>query len=172
MNKKFSLEETIKDLDFISSNFNYLLQNNYNNLVAELVKAIGKTSSYDTGLVRDLISNALYDLNRPDLVKELEYRVYEYWKTREQREKENSNYTFNKTLNKDKVKYSLEIEDYGFYNQQLGKVSDIHPRQDSEVIPRNVDYCCDKFETKSNKDAEKEFKNLYAIIIDLLEGEI
>lgn len=169
---KFTLNDTIKDFDFIERNFNFLLEEKYDNLVAQLLVEIGKTTSYDTGVIRDLIGNALNDLNRPDLEKELEHKVYEYWRTKEERLQDNSSYKLDMNFNKEKASYNLVINDDGFYNQQLGKVSTIHPRQDYNIIPQNVDYCIDKFETGSNEKIKEIEEDLINTIIKALEGDV
>lgn len=167
-----SIIETINDLDYIAKNFNNLFGKKFDDIVAQLVVLIGKSTSYDTGVARDLIANILMDLGRPDLVKDLEYRVYEFWKSREKRELEGSSCDTNISKNNNKSQYSITIEDDGFYQQQLGKVSDIHPRDDADVIPFNVDFYTDKLETGADASIEKIFEELREMIISYLEGRL
>lgn len=169
MAKRNSLDDLIYDLNVVEKGFNYILLEKYNDIIAQLVIIIGQTTAYDTGLVRDLLSNILYDLGRPELVSKLEYQMYEFWKTRTKREQENSDYSFNRDVKPTQVSYSMKIDDYGFANQQSGKISSIHPRQDNNVIPHNVDYTLDLLETGSNKDIEKIFSELVDMIINAIE---
>ena len=167
-----SIVDTINDLDYIAKNFNNIFGKKFDDIVAQLVVLIGKSTAYDTGLARDLIANILMDLGRPDLVKDLEYRVYEFWKTREQRELEGSNWDTDIKRNNSRSKYNITIEDDGFYQQQLGKVSDIHPREDANVIPFNVDFYTDKMETGAESSIEAVFEELREMIISYLEGRL
>lgn len=165
--KSKTLYGLIVDLDIIARDFDKMFGKNYKNLVAQLVAEIGKTTAYDTGVVRDIIANILYDLGKPELVSELEYRIFEFWKTRERREaQDDSDYSVSVNNN---VDYNIMIDDYGFYKQQMGKVSSIHPRQDANVIPYNVDFCIDQLETASNPRLELLFEELNNIIVDTIE---
>lgn len=165
--KSKTLYGLIADLHIIARDFDKMFGENYKNLVAQLVAEIGKTTAYDTGVVRDIIANILYDLGKPELVSELEYRIFEFWKTRERRElQNNSDYSVSVNNN---VDYDIMIDDYGFYKQQMGKVSSIHPRQDTNVIPYNVDFCIDQLETASNPRLELLFEELNNIIVDTIE---
>lgn len=165
MAKNKSLESLIDDLDFIGNNFNYLLEQKFNDIVAELFVEIGKATAYDTGVARGLIKKILGDLNRPDLEMELEHEIYEYWKTVEQRKQEGAKCT----LVKIKGRYKIIIEDDGFYNQNEGKVSAYHPRNDTRIMPRQVDFGMDLLENGASVRIEKAFQKLEATIILLLE---
>lgn len=170
MARKNTINGLINDLDFLSNNFNYLLDTKYNDIVAQLVVLIGKSTSYDTGVVRDLIANILMDLGRPDLQKELEYKMYEFWKSRTRRETEdNASYDFSLKDTRYHKHFNITIDDYGFYNQQIGKVSSIHPRNDQNVIPFNVNFYMDRLETDSEPEFIKVFNELNDLIVKLIE---
>lgn len=163
--KSKNIKFMIYDLHIIARDFDKMFSDNYKNLVARLVVEIGKTTAYDTGLIRDIISNILYDLGRPELVNELEYKVFEFWRTRSERETDDVAYSVNMT----DTDYDIVIEDDGFYNQQIGKVSNQHPRQDANVIAYNVDFCVDNLETGNNIHIERVFNELNNIIVNLIE---
>jgi hypothetical protein len=164
-----SLDALIADLDFLEKNFDRILQEKYDNIMAMVMVAIGKATAYDTGVSRDLVFQILCELNRADLAFELNHVVYEFWKTYEKRDQEPHGYTFKK----ENGRYFIEIIDYGFYNQQeYGKVSDIHPRNDKRVVPHQVDYGIDLMETGTDKGIEKAFKDLENLIVQALDGVI
>lgn len=163
-----SLNNLIEELDFIGDNFNYLLENSYDEIVAKLVAMIGKTTAYDTGVARELIKDILSDLGKPEYSAELEHEIYEYWKSVEERKQENSSYSFSKVKNDRNYEYRMSINDDGFAQQQDGKVSSIHPRNDSNVVPFNVDLCSDKLETGS-AEYNKVFNDLERIIVRIIE---
>lgn len=166
---KNGLDIFINDLKKISKNFDKLLEKQYDDIVGNLLVVIGQTTAYDTGVARDLIKKILKDLGRADLSEEIEYRVFEHWKKRERREKENSK----AELRKSNGNYTITIEDEGFFNQQQGKVSDQHPRQDSLVIPYNVDYSMDKLQTSGDIRLDKAIDDLKIAIVNLIElGDI
>lgn len=163
--KKNSLEKLISDLDHLSKNIDNLLDKKYDNIMARLFVLIGKTTAYDTGVSRNIIKSILSDLGRPDLQSELEHEIFEFWRKKRDRERDNVKYTFNKQNGR----YKIEIEDYGIGNQEAGKVSDIHPRQDSRVIPHHVDMALDKLETDGDKDMVSAFNELESFICKLIE---
>lgn len=167
MSKK-SLPNFIEELDFIGDNFNYLLEDSYDEIVAKLVTMIGKTTAYDTGVARDLIKGILLDLGKPQYSSELEHEIYEYWKSVEERRRENSSYSFNKVKTDRVYEYNMTINDDGFAQQQEGKVSSIHPRNDSNVVPFNVDLYSDKLET-SSAEYNKIFNDLKKNIVRIIE---
>lgn len=169
MANKSSLDKLIDDLDYIENNFDFIFSQDFDNIVARLMTEIGKSTAYDTGLVRDLIKDILSELNRMDLSNELEYTVYEFWKKRQDRELEGSSYEFNKRQSSNKIDYDIVISDNGFANQQSGIVSKIHPRHDANVIPYNVDFNTDKLETGGNRDIDKAIEDLRNRIIDVIE---
>lgn len=166
---KKNIQSLIDDLDYIENNFDTLFGEKMNNIVAELIVAIGKSAAYDTGLVRDLIANILMDLGRPDLVDELECQIFEFWKSREQRELENSDYQCSVKKSGTSRDYLITIEDDGFYNQQQGKVSSIHPRNDGDVIPFNVDFYQDKLETGADNRMNLACDELHDLIVKVIE---
>lgn len=162
------LQFLIYDLDIIARDFDKMFGESYKRLIAQLILEIGKTTAYDTGVVRDIIANILYDLDRPELVSQLEYRIFEFWKSREKREiQDKSDYSV--SINNNNTNYDIMIDDYGFYNQQMGKVSNIHPRQDPNVMPYNVDFCLDQLETGSNPELELMFDEINDIVVDVIE---
>lgn len=164
--KSKKLQSLIYDLHIIGRDFDKMFGENYKNLVGRLVAEIGKTTAYDTGMIRDIIANILYDLGQPHLVNELEYKVFEFWKTRSKRETEDVDYSLKSQNTTD---YEITIQDDGFYGQQNGKVSSRHPRQDNNVIPYNVDFCIDSLETGTNQNIEKLFNELMDIIVKTIE---
>ncbi len=168
MAKNKSLQKLIDDLDYLEHNFD-LFEDYANNIIAALMVEIGKTTAYDTGLVRDIISNVIMDLGRPDLVDELQCQIFEYWKSREHREQDDVDYSFDVNKESNKTDYKIKINDYGFYNQQQGKVSEIHPRHDDNVIPYNVNYHLDKLETGGNARIDMACEDLKEIIIRTIE---
>lgn len=163
--KNNSIEKLILDLDTLSENFDKIFEKKYDNIMARLFVLIGKTTAYDTGVSRDIIKNILSDLGRPDLQKELEHKVYEFWRKKREREEDGVSYTFNKNGGK----YSISIEDVGIGNQEDGKVSDIHPRQDSNVIPHHIQSALDKLETNADKDIVLAFDELEEEICRMIE---
>ena len=166
---KNSLDKLILDLDKIGKNFDNIFEVKYNNIMAQIFVLIGQTTAYDTGVSREIIKNILVDLGRPDLQGELEHTVYEFWKKKHQREIEGATYTFNKSNGK----YSISIEDYGIFNQdEYGIVSDIHPRQDSNVIPHNIEKALDMVETDADKDIVLAFNQLEKEICYAIERGI
>ena len=169
MAKKNSLQNLIDDLEYLENNFDTLFSKEMDNIIAQLLVNIGKTTAYDTGLVRDLLKQMLIELGRVDLLSELEYQVYEFWKTRSQRELEGSSKNLNITKNKGSREYKITINDDGFYNQQQGVVSKTHPRQDSNVIPYNVDLYLDKLETGGDKYIDKAVDEFRDAIIRFIE---
>lgn len=166
--KKNSLGKLILDLDKIEKNFDKIFEEKYDNIMARLFVLIGKTTAYDTGVSRDVIRNILSDLGRPDLQNELEHKIYEFWKKREYREREGTKYTFSKINGK----YTIIIEDYGIGNQNDGIVSDIHPRQDSNIIPNHINSALDKLETNADKDIVLAFGELEKMICYIIERGI
>lgn len=169
MAKKNSLQSLIDDLDYLEKNFDTLFSKEMDNIIARLLVNIGKTTAYDTGLVRDLLKQMLIELGRVDLLSELEYQVYEFWKTRNQRELEGSNKSFSIKKGNGSREYNITIEDEGFYNQQQGIVSKTHPRHDPNVIPYNVNLYLDKLETGGDKDMDKAIDEFRNAIIDFIE---
>lgn len=165
---KTSLGKLILDLDKLEKNFDKIFEEKYDNIMARLFVLIGKTTAYDTGVSREVIKNILSELGRPDLQNELEHKVYEFWKKRKYREKDGVNYTFVKNNGK----YSISIEDYGISNQNEGIVSDIHPRQDANVIPKHIDIALDKLETNSDKEISLAFNELENMICYIIERGI
>ena len=166
--RKNSLNSLINDLDNLSKNFNNIFEKKYDDIMAKLFVLIGSTTAYDTGVSRDIIKSILSDLGRQDLQKDIEYKVYEFWKKRNEREKDNSDYSFQKVDGK----YKIIINDYGIGNQQEGIVSDIHPRQDKNVIPNNIDRALDELETDANRDIVKAFNELEKTICRIIERGI
>lgn len=168
MGKKGSLEDLISDYAYLEKNFDTLMQEKYDNIMAMIMLAIGKATAYDTGLSRDLIKGILGELGRSDLEPELEEINWEFWKTREKREKEPHSYKFNKTGGR----YSIVIEDEGFAQQNEGYVSPFHPRSDNRVVPKQVDYGIDLMETGTDREIEKAFKDLENLIVMALDGDL
>lgn len=165
---KNSLEKLILDLNNLEKNFDKIFEEKYDNIMARLFVLIGKTTAYDTGVSREVINNILSDLNRPDLQNELEHKIYEFWKKRKYRENEGVSYK----LTKVNGKYNILIDDYGIGNQNDGKVSDIHPRQDSNIIPRHIDEALDKFDTDVDRDIVRAFNELETMICYIIERGI
>lgn len=168
MGKRGSLDDLISDLEDLEVNFDNKLQKKYDDIMAYIIVAIGKATAYDTGISRDILKNILNELGRSDLQYELDHIIWEFWNTRKERLKDNSNYSFVKNNGR----YEISINDYGFTNQNEGLISDVHPRNDSRVVPRQVDYGIDLMETESDKDIEKAFKELENFIVKALEGDI
>lgn len=166
MARKNSLESLIDDLEYLENNFDKLLQKKYDDIMAYIILAIGKATAYDTGVSRDIVKNILEELGRSDLEAELDHVVWEFWKAKTERIKDNPDYSFYKVNGR----YSIKIHDYGFTNQNEGYVSQLHPRSDSRVIPRQVDYGIDLMETGSDKDIEKAFNEFEDLIVKLLDG--
>ncbi|MGL6167443.1 MAG: hypothetical protein ACRC0Y_04050 [Fusobacteriaceae bacterium] len=167
---KNSLNTLIKDLEYVEKNFNKIVQSKYDDVMACLMTVIGRATAYDTGVTRGVIKNILEDLGRGDLQSELEHSVYNFWHTKDEREKQGVSYSFSKSGD---GKYSISITDYGFYNQNTnGKVSDKHPRKDSRVIPNQVDYGMDILETGSDPLIEKAFAELERVITKAIDGVI
>ena len=162
---KYGLDVFIEDLKKTSKNFDKLLEKQYDDVVGNLLVVIGQTTAYDTGVARDLIKKILKDLGRADLSEEINYNVFEHWKKRERREKEDSK----AELKKSQGSYIITIEDEGFFNQQQGKVSEQHPRQDPSVIPYNVDFCMDKMQTSGDIRLDTAIDNLKDAIVNLIE---
>lgn len=169
MAKVSSLEDLIDDLDNLGRNFDKILQDKYDDIMAMIMLAIGKATAYDTGVSRDLIKNILRELGREDLESELDHTIWEFWKTREQRLNDGADYTFKKD---DYGRYYIEINDYGFTNQNEGYVSPLHPRSDARVIPNQVDYGIDLMETETDSSIEKAFRELESLIVKALDGDI
>lgn len=166
MAKKNSLQGLIDDLDELSKNFDILLDYKYDDIMAKLFVLIGQTTAYDTGVSRDIIKDILSDLGRSDLQSELEHKVYEFWQTREHREQYGQvDYSFVKRNGK----YEISIEDYGIAQQNDGLVSDIHPRQDPNVVANNIDMALDKLETDADRNIVKSFNELEKMICKLIE---
>ena len=170
MARKNSLEGFIKDLkytqDILSGNDSKkVLEKLYDKVFALLMVEIGKRTAYDTGVARQQIKEILDELGASSLAKKLDSDIYEFWKTREQREKEGVTYEFYK----EGGRYNVKIIDYGFSNQADGKVSDIHPRQDKLVIPRHVDYVVDEANVGANKQIEKILERIENRIFRALE---
>lgn len=168
MGKRGSLEDLIADYSYLERNFDTLMQEKYDNIMAMIMLAIGKTTAYDTGVSRDLVKGILGELGRSDLEPELEEINWEFWKTRKQREKEPHSYRFSKIDGR----YNIVIEDMGFAQQQDGYVSPFHPRSDSRVVPNQVDYGIDLMETGTNKEIEQAFKDLEILIVKALDGDL
>lgn len=166
--KKTSLDKLILDLDKLSKNFNKTFEKKYDDIMARLFVIIGQSTAYDTGVSRGIIKSILSELGREDLQSELEHQVYEFWKRKEVRERDNVNYSFNKSDGR----YSIQINDYGIGNQNEGVVSDIHPRQDNRVVPYNIDMALDKLETDSDAELVKEFGILEKTIREAIERGI
>lgn len=165
-----SLELLINDLDILGRKFNTLLDQCNTDIVAKLITLIGKTTAYDTGVARDLISNILRDLGREELASELEHEVYEYWKSRQERENQGEhNSSVDVLVSPQYTEYDINIDDYGFAIQQDGIVSPIHPRKDSDVIPYNVDYYMDKLEVGNTTEFSKVFSALEGMICKVIE---
>ena len=162
------LEKLIGDLDYLEKTFDKTFQEKYDDIMAEVMSLIGRTTAYDTGVSRRIIKDILGDLGRPDLVAELEHNVYEFWKTVEEREQEGHSYT----LIKHKGSYSIEILDDAIANQNDGVVSEQHPRQDPEVVPYHIDLAMDKLETEADPRIELAFKALEDSIVKAIEGGI
>lgn len=162
------LDKLILDLDYLEKTFDKTFQERYDDIVAELMSLIGSMTAYDTGVSRQIIKDILGDLGRPDLVSELEHNVYEFWKTKAEREQEGHSYT----LIKQGGKYSIEIIDDAIANQNDGIVSDIHPRQDPNVVPHHIDMSFDMFETQANPKIEKAFRKLEDSIVRAIERGI
>lgn len=168
MAKKNSLESLIADLDYLEKNFDNILKQKYDNIMATIMLAIGKATAYDTGVSRDIIRDILKELGRDDLSPQLDHIIWEFWNTIEERKKDNVGYT----LSKVNGKYKIVIMDDGFAQQSDGKVSDIHPRHDSRVIPRQVDYGIDLMETGTDADIERAFDDLEKFIVKAIEGRL
>lgn len=164
--RKNSLEKLISDLDFLENNFDNLLQEKYDNIMAMILLTIGKSTAYDTGVSRELIKSILQELGRDDLTSELEHVIWEFWKTKDDREKEDVSYSFIKQDGR----YIIQIHDYGFSNQNQGVVSNIHPRKDPRVIPNQVDYAIDLMESGLDRDIEKAFNDLESFICKAIDG--
>lgn len=169
MARSKKISRLIADLSNIGNNFNLLLSKELDDIVAELIVSIGKSTAYDTGVVRDIIGDILLDLGRYDLLSEIDYIIYEYWKTRAEREKDNSRYYFGKKKNRSQVRYDISITDYGFANQQDKKVSKIHPRADENVVKNNVNLSMDKMITGSDPNIESAIELFKEKIIKLIE---
>lgn len=159
MATKKSLQGLIDDLKYVRDTLsdNDKLNKYYDRIFALLMFDIGKRTAYDTGVARKQIKSILEELGASDLSSELNTEIYNFWKTREEREKEGVTYNFSKQNRE----YKVTISDYGFSNQNSGKVSDIHPRRDPLVIPHHVDYVIDEFESGVNNQIEK--------IMDMIE---
>lgn len=168
MAKRGSLEDLISDYSYLEKNFDSIMQEKYDNIMAMIMLAIGKATAYDTGVSRDLIKGILSELGRSDLEPELEEINWEFWKTRKQREKEPHSYKFSKIGGR----YNIVIEDEGFAQQQNGYVSPFHPRSDSRVVPNQVDFGIDLMETGTNKEIEQAFKDLEIFIVKALDGDL
>lgn len=166
--KKNNLEKLILDLDTLSKNFDKLLDKKYDDIMARLFVLIGKTTAYDTGVSRQVIKDILSELGRPDLQSELEHQVYEFWKKKSERLKDGVDYTFSKSNGN----YHIVIEDYGIGNQEEGKVSDIHPRQDNKIIPHHIESALDKFDTDADKDIVLTFNELEKFICKIIDKGI
>lgn len=164
--KKNSLDKLIFDLGKLEKNFDKIFQEKYDNIMAMIMLSIGKSTAYDTGVSRDLIKGILGELGRSDLEQELDHVIWEFWKTKEKREKEGVSYSFSKS----EGKYHIQIEDYGFTNQNEGYVSDIHPRSDKRVIPHQVDFVIDSMEAETDRDIEKAFRDLESFICKAIDG--
>lgn len=169
MGKRSSLEDLIGDLENLEKNFDKILQDKYDNIMAMIMLAIGKATAYDTGVSRELIKNILRELGREDLEAELDHTIWEFWKTREQRLNDNASYTFQKD---GYGRYYIEINDYGFTNQDKGYVSPLHPRSDARVVPNQVDYGIDLMETGTDSSIERAFRDLESLIVKALDGDI
>lgn len=166
--RKNSIEKLILDLGNLEKNFDKIFDEKYDNIMARLFVLIGKTTAYDTGVSREVIKNILSDLGRPELQNELEHKVYEFWKKRSHRERDGVSYSFSKSNGR----YNISIDDYGISNQNNGTVSDIHPRQDSNIIPRHIDEAIDKFDTDSDRDIVLAFNELEKMICYIIERGI
>lgn len=162
------LESLINDLGYLEKNFDSMFQEKYDNIMAMIILALGKATAYDTGVSRDLIKSILSELGRSDLEYELDHIVWEFWKTKSEREKEGANYTFTKINGN----YNIVINDYGFTQQNEGYVSVFHPRNHKKVVPHQVDYAIDLMETGTDKDIEKAFRDLESFIVKALDGVI
>ena len=160
------LDKLIGDLDYLEKTFDKQFQQKYDDIMAEVMSLIGRTTAYDTGVSRQIIKDILGDLGRPDLVAELEHNVYEFWKTKAEREQEGHSYT----LIKNNGSYSIDIFDDAIANQNDGVVSEIHPRQDPEVVPYHIDLALDKLETKIDPRIESAFIALEDSIVKAIEG--
>ena len=161
-----SLKKTILELETLENLFDTAISDSVKELVAKVVVELGQTTAYDTGLVRDLIANILMDLEHPELVDQIEYQVYEFWKTRGQREKEQFSYDVKVSHNNKNINYDIGIYDYGFAQQQDGKVSTIHPRRDKKVKAENVNYVLDLLETTGFKSEIRKLETRIKRIIE------
>ena len=169
MGKRGSLEDLIADLGELEKNFDRLLQQKYDNIMAMIMVAIGKSTAYDTGVSRDIIKQILTELGRSDLEAELDHVIWEFWKTRGQRMEDPHTHRF---VRNGYGRYEIEIEDYGFTQQNEGYVSPVHPRSDSRVVPNQVDYGIDLMETGTDSGIEKAFNELEDFIVKALDGDI
>lgn len=172
MSKSSSIEDLINDLDYLENNMHKICDERIDNIVAQLMTLIGKSTAYDTGVARDLIKNVLRDMGREDLIPSLEYSMYEFWKTREKRELEGSTYEYRKFSKSNENMYNISIYDDGFVQQQDGVVSKIHPRNDSDVRPSNVDFYIDVLETGASKELESAINELLKLLIKAIEGDV
>lgn len=163
-----SLEALINDLGRIERDFDKIIQQKRDDIVAMVFLAIGKRTAYDTGVSRDLVKTILSRLGRDDLGFQLDHVIWNFWKTVEARKKDNAAVIMLKSGGK----YDIQIYDYGFTQQDEGYVSPLHPRTDPMVIPRHVDYGIDLLETGTDSDIEEAFAKLEDFICQALEGVI
>ncbi|MGL4999672.1 MAG: hypothetical protein ACRC5T_11945, partial [Cetobacterium sp.] len=156
------------DLDKLEKNFDRIISQKRDDIIAMVMLAIGKATAYDTGVSRDLIKDILRTLGRSDLEQQLDHVVWEFWKTVEDRRKDKAV----GIVLRNNGKYEIKIHDYGFTQQNEGYVSPVHPRTDARVIPMQVDYGLDLLESESDKGIEDAFKKLELFIYKALDGKI
>ncbi|MGL5970521.1 MAG: hypothetical protein ACRCZL_00745, partial [Cetobacterium sp.] len=70
-----SLEALINDLGRIERDFDKIIQQKRDDIVAMVFLAIGKRTAYDTGVSRDLVKTILSRLGRDDLGFQLDHVI-------------------------------------------------------------------------------------------------
>ncbi|MGL5962557.1 MAG: hypothetical protein ACRCZ0_11510 [Cetobacterium sp.] len=151
----------------METHFDEIMQEKYDKVFARIMVAVGKGTSYDTGVSRDIIKDILIELGRPELVGELDHIVYEFWRKRQDRLKDSRSHTLTKGAN---GRYHVTISDGGFNAQDVdGKVSQYHPRKDSRIVPHQIDNAVDLMETKLDPAIEEAFVELESYIVKVIE---
>jgi len=134
-------------------------------LTAIVVREIGKKIAYDTTISRGLVQDILSELDAPEMQMSIRAKIYEYWKSYEEREEDYKDYL----VIKSKGKINIVIDDYGIANQEAGFVSTKHPRKSKRVIPYPIETTLDMFLTGGNKSIDAEFESIRKGLINLIE---
>lgn len=160
------LDKFIKDLDKAIVAIPKKTKIYKKKLFSLILYEIGQRTAYDTGVTRSLIQKIITELGSSSLAKSLSKEKYEYWKTLEKRLEDSSDYFLRQNDNGD---IEIVIEDFGFAQQQGGKVSKIHPRNDVLIIPRHVDFVIDGVNLAQFYDIEKSLDSYIDSIVKIIE---